>query len=623
MNYFIRCIVLLILLAGLWSSAYGQASSTNYTLVTGSFVTSSTTTSSATATLTSTIPATITGVSSSSTYTAIAGPVIAAYTLSANYSGSAVAIVTPSDQTMQIAYAGDTGTTTGTFYYRQMGATSYSSVSLNQGTGDTLQYVCPSEVLTINGLEYYMILNRGTSTARVGAVSRPLVFRVQLTNAQAQKPTATPSRSYRMVSLPLNVSGSNTVETVFSDDLGTYRNDRWRLGRFNPSTLAYVEYPSAAPVIPGRAYWLITDEPDTYGAAGISIRPNRVSADSIFYTVPLEQGWNQVGNPFPFNVNWSEVKFDDNGTVLDHTDDLSGTVEDVAYLYNGSSYSSSSTLPGWGGVFVNALNTGVAILVPCRNAGGAIPKPVSDVFAVSDGSLWRIELSLQAGDKADVENYAGVHPEAQDGRDRYDYSEPPMAPEGCMLAFKPSGDDGQLRRVDYRPEFDEGATWDVVFSEGLDRKLTARGLNGLPDELEAWLIFNTGETIRLTEGQEIRLANDARSAQLVVGHSSFVASQVSDAMPNQFDLSQNFPNPFNPSTTIRFALPTAGHVELSVYNLVGQKVATVVDGEMTAGHHTVVWAGRNDASQPVASGIYFYRLKAAGFDQTRKMMLVK
>ncbi|MGH7456771.1 MAG: T9SS type A sorting domain-containing protein, partial [bacterium] len=95
-------------------------------------------------------------------------------------------------------------------------------------------------------------------------------------------------------------------------------------------------------------------------------------------------------------------------------------------------------------------------------------------------------------------------------------------------------------------------------------------------------------------------------------------SQNPKVMATNFYLAQNYPNPFNPSTNIAFALVQAGNVKLRIFNALGQKVATLVNGRMSAGQHNVAWDARN-----VPSGIYFYKLEAGAFSQTRKMVLMK
>ena len=92
----------------------------------------------------------------------------------------------------------------------------------------------------------------------------------------------------------------------------------------------------------------------------------------------------------------------------------------------------------------------------------------------------------------------------------------------------------------------------------------------------------------------------------------------SDAVPQNFTLYQNHPNPFNPVTTIRYSLPQSGDVSLIIYNLLGEEIVRLIDGEQSAGYHTVTW----DASK-MASGVYLYRLQAGDFVRTRKMVLLK
>jgi len=94
-------------------------------------------------------------------------------------------------------------------------------------------------------------------------------------------------------------------------------------------------------------------------------------------------------------------------------------------------------------------------------------------------------------------------------------------------------------------------------------------------------------------------------------------------VPEAFQLYGNYPNPFNPSTTIKFDLPVKGNVELSVYNLKGQKVKDLQKGDLHAGQHSIVWNGDDETGRTVASGVYFYRLKTAYGETNRKMLLLK
>ena len=88
-------------------------------------------------------------------------------------------------------------------------------------------------------------------------------------------------------------------------------------------------------------------------------------------------------------------------------------------------------------------------------------------------------------------------------------------------------------------------------------------------------------------------------------------------------LQQNYPNPFNPITTINYSLKENSKVTLNIYNIKGQKVKTLVDETLESGNHTVIWNGINDNGKSVSSGIYFYKLKAANFEKTKKMIMIK
>ena len=95
------------------------------------------------------------------------------------------------------------------------------------------------------------------------------------------------------------------------------------------------------------------------------------------------------------------------------------------------------------------------------------------------------------------------------------------------------------------------------------------------------------------------------------------------SLPNSYALYQNYPNPFNPTTRIDYDLPQPGHVKLTIYNLLGQKVRVLVDEFQQAGQQFVEWDGRLESDDRVASGLYLYRLQAGDIDDTKKMLLLK
>lgn len=94
-------------------------------------------------------------------------------------------------------------------------------------------------------------------------------------------------------------------------------------------------------------------------------------------------------------------------------------------------------------------------------------------------------------------------------------------------------------------------------------------------------------------------------------------------LPTTYSLGQNYPNPFNPTTAIDFEIPVRSHVTLTVYNVVGQKVKTLVDRELSPNRYVADWDGTSDYGRKVASGVYFYKLEASDFIETKKMLYLK
>jgi len=93
--------------------------------------------------------------------------------------------------------------------------------------------------------------------------------------------------------------------------------------------------------------------------------------------------------------------------------------------------------------------------------------------------------------------------------------------------------------------------------------------------------------------------------------------------PRQFQLYNNYPNPFNPATTISYDLPISAPVKVDVLNILGQHVRTLVDETQSAGHYEVVWDSKDNQGRTVTSGVYIYRITTGDFTNSKKMVLLK
>ena len=96
-----------------------------------------------------------------------------------------------------------------------------------------------------------------------------------------------------------------------------------------------------------------------------------------------------------------------------------------------------------------------------------------------------------------------------------------------------------------------------------------------------------------------------------------------EVLPTEFTLGQNYPNPFNPSTQIRYALPERSKVTITIYNMLGGKVRTLVNDYQEAGYRSAFWNATNDRGTLVSAGMYIYTIQAGNFYQAKKMILLK
>jgi hypothetical protein len=156
-------------------------------------------------------------------------------------------------------------------------------------------------------------------------------------------------------------------------------------------------------------------------------------------------------------------------------------------------------------------------------------------------------------------------------------------------------------RITFTPVYRDDKSTTTVEGPDLGGSINL-SVNGIPVQ-QSYTFGGLGDRIRLTTLTSL--------------------SKLSENLPRQFGLAQNYPNPFNPGTSIDFGLPVASRATVDVYNVVGEKVTTLLDRFLPAGRYSVNWDGANADGKPASSGMYFYRLKAGEFTDTKKMMLVK
>jgi len=526
-------------------------------------------------------------------------------------------------------------TETVNFYYRELGSSVYANVTASAINDSTYRCTIPAEDVKISGLEYYISVTTGQETLtdpRLDPGDNPHVLSVHHSGVKA--PIVLPHREWRMFSIPFNLD-NNDVQSVLEDDLGSYNPYRWRL--FYWSEGRYREYvPPEFYLNPGEAYWIQTHLEKTFdieGGSTVSTSTNyEISLDSSSVdTIGFSDGWNMIGLPFNFPVDWKDCS-------------ISSPSVKGPYYWDGEQYippENIKTLEPWKGYFFcNQSTSSATLIIPPIKSSTEIEakedlKKITENYDLESGE-WLIRIEARSDDLKDIYNYAGVKIDASNGWGRFDQPEPPQLNEDFGLYFY--HDDWEQFNGKYCCDFqkagEEGYIWNIYVenhTENRNYDLHCLFNNTLPDKWQAYIFdLNRGVAKNILEESTWNITGDEKDEhvhkfKLIVGTEEYIKENSEDIplVPVKFELSQNFPNPFNNNTLIKYGLPENCKVEIVIFNSLGQKVRELVNKEQKSGIHVVEWDGRDTSGLYVASGVYICRLKAHKNMKVRKMVFIK
>ena len=507
--------------------------------------------------------------------------------------------------------------TTGRLYYRTSGEYTWQYIDL-QTTGDTLNFEIPANSVTYQGVEYYVYLSDGTNEVTyppVNPQTNPVKVQTAVTKQEA--PLRLSGSTYKMVSVPINLENPE-ICNVLCDDYENHDIKYWRILRwqtFGDST-GYFEYPYIqAAFTPGNSFWLITRSGNAFDVAnGWSIN----TTEPAYYTA--QPGWNQVASPFPFPVSIDSMS---------NVDSLEALV-----YYNGSEYVYNQTiLYPWEGNFVyNPTAEAITVAIPPKAyQGGGLAK-AQTVFDMNGEKDFLLQLSARMTDTKllDTQNFVGLFQQAQRDRDEFDVSEAPPIGEFIQCSIL---NNGQRFAANFKPLNEIGQQWEVEIrlSEFIKKpvEISLSETGTLPEGFNIYILDkeyfypiafeNNKFTIELTK------ENPVRQLKLIIGTEEFAQQNSDDIplVPIEYLLKQNYPNPFNSATLIQYQLGKRTPVELSIFDILGRKVQTLINERQSTGFHSIPWDGLNDVGVQVASGVYLYQLKAGNFIETKKLLLVR
>jgi hypothetical protein len=283
-------------------------------------------------------------------------------------------------------------------------------------------------------------------------------------------------------------------------------------------------------------------------------------------------------------------------------------------------------LKPWRGYFLkNNIKQQVQLFFPKQDDNFPIVAPVP-IAPMAAGLDWKIDIAARSGELEVPPTTLGTSEAALPGYDRLDWELPPPMQGDLRIVFQRDKDFGQAGDylTDIRPTLTESESWSFTVQPGESRaiELSFGGLADIPETYDVILTDVEGrakQNLR-TEAVYRFIASEDRHFELTVTPK---ATGPAALLPTKYELYQNLPNPFNPQTLIKYDLPEAANVRLEVFNILGQKVTTLVDRHEAAGPKSALWDGTDAAGNKVSSGIYLYKIIAGDYKAAKKMMLVK
>ncbi|MGM0705772.1 MAG: FlgD immunoglobulin-like domain containing protein, partial [Bacteroidota bacterium] len=512
---------------------------------------------------------------------------------------------------------------------RTGGARTYQSVSLTEAESGRWTGTVPADVVTLQGLDLYVVLSDAEGSVTVpeapesNAADTPLHLQVGVPTVPAEGAFA--AEQYQMISVPFALDGSTTAD-VLAETYGPYDTDEWRFFAWNPDQERYAEFPEADDIQRGASAWLITDDGTPFEVS----EGQSFTADAP-YEITLQPGWNQISTPFGFAVNWADVERPES-VEAPVAYQAPGAERPPEYVYN------QEQLAPWTGYFVfNDSNTPVSITVPPIAAN----TPENDAAPVARNSVDPDAAAYSMQITADLEAHAAQHTQTflgfeERGNEVQTGTFAAAPPVGAYVRTTIVDDDTRYAGY-YVDTPTDGYAWDIeveaetagAFRVDHRVRVRMRETGSLPDDFSRYVIDLDNERPIDVENQaftaELKNGDTKRRYRIVVGTEAF-AEQKSEGIPlESFEtaLHANYPNPLRNETTIEYELAEPGEATIEIYNVLGQRVRRLVNREHEAGPHTMRWDGRNDAGQRVASGTYFYRMKAGDVSTARQMTVIR
>jgi hypothetical protein len=489
-------------------------------------------------------------------------------------------------------------------------------VGTDLGGGTSFRGTVPADLLGPQGFEGYVRYIRDGATLFEpvgGPQATPLRFPVLVPRIRGEIQLR--PREYRMISVPLEFYsdfGSDFARgdfaEVFEGAFGAYNVEAWRLFRWDPALVEYRERERAVPrVRPGEGFWLVTANLSELVVRGAGTSGFRVVEDRFVQapvTVTLQPGWNQIGNPFAFDLPWASVE---------------GQAQVSAPVaFRGGYEPGQTTLRPWEGYFVENRAAGpvqLSFRVPSEQLASRDDRPFPARYLGDLGAGgYLLQAAVEGAAGRDLHTYVGLTHEGGD----HDLGKAPPAIGVPRLVVEGEGRAwaGRILPAGAPPE------WTLLLAEGSGPLALTLVEHGARPEgtLPVLRDAESGAVLAVGTGT-VTLPPGARRL-----HLALVREDDAPSLPSDRWLEAVYPSPARPdleAVSVRFWAPEGLPVELAVFDALGRRVALLLDAPGEGRWHTLAWDGRGVAGRALPSGTYLLRLRAGETTLSRRLTLVR
>ncbi len=464
-------------------------------------------------------------------------------------------------------------------------------------SGDTLSINNTDTTIAMNAGEFHIYTTKKFE-APAGDLLRFVPTQINLDISKTFNGASSP-QDYQLIALP--GQSNEALKDVLNGDPSVDWQAFWDNGTSENYMMKY-DGSSTFNTNPGKGFWVTSKEDFTYTQTVPTVELSENNQASI----PLHDGWNIISNPLHTDVAWSQVSSanDANLQPLWSFDGSWSQATDFVSARTGKAF-----------YFLNdqGLNE---LLIPYEETSA---KKKTEVTQTEVQLITRID-----GKQTSSSRLTFVDSEQPPA----DAIAPPSKFEGTSLRFKADTKDHKSSRTSslahiYRNKNKQEHRLKVTLSATPKEPVTisAEGWDNNPSIQMALLDTDSGRKYDLSNKNEITIIpdNEKTSMLLVIGDTRYINEQQEELLPQKISVNPNYPNPFNPSTTLRFSLPEQAEVHVQVYNILGQQVSTLINNETRqAGVHTITFDGSRRAS-----GLYFAVFEIGDQRFVQKMTLIK